>query len=105
VSAALAAGAANRLRDVPGLCPCLLRRSRFYKKNLFAVADFVLLSHPLDDMVSDINRIKRHTFPSLLQESSQVRVTWQSFMVFSLCRLSSDYCLLVNKSERIFFEA
>ena len=101
VSAALTAGAANRSRDAPGLGPCLLRRSRFYKKNFFAVTGLVLLTHSFDDMVSEINRIKRHK-PSFLQASPQVRVIWQSVMVFSLFRLSRDYCLLVNKSEKIF---
>src|SRR5688500_15681290 len=61
VSAALTAGAADRSWDASGLCPCLLRRNRFHKKNFFAVADFVFLTHSFDDMVSEINRIKRHS--------------------------------------------
>jgi hypothetical protein len=53
-------GAANRSRCAAGLGPCLLRRTRFDQKKTLVVHAVVLLSHPLDHSVSDINRIKRH---------------------------------------------
>jgi hypothetical protein len=59
--AAITIGAANRSRCAAGLCPCPFRRTGFDQKKTFVVPDaVVLLSHPSDHSVSDINRIKRH---------------------------------------------
>src|SRR5688500_5406936 len=85
--AALTTGAANRSRDARSLCPCLLRRSGFYKKNSFFVADCVLLSHPFDDMVSDINRIKRHRYLPFLSGATSCQSHLAQTLVLSLCRL------------------
>src|SRR5262245_1495295 len=59
--AAITTGAANRSRCAAGLCPRLFRRTGFDQKKTLVVPDaIVLLSHPSDHSVSDINRIKRH---------------------------------------------
>jgi hypothetical protein len=60
MAAAVTIGAANRSRCAAGLCPCLFRRTGFDQKKTLVVHAVVLLSHPLDHSVSDINRIKRH---------------------------------------------
>ncbi len=53
-------GAANRSRCSIGLCPCLFGGTGFDQKKTLVVHAVVLPSHPLDHLVSDINRIKRH---------------------------------------------
>lgn len=60
VAAAITIDVANRTRCATGLCPCLFRRTGFDQKKTLVVHAVVLLSHPLDHLVSDINRIKRH---------------------------------------------
>jgi hypothetical protein len=61
-----------------------------------------LLTHSFDDMVSEINRIKRHICLHFSRRALRSELLGR-FLIFSLCRLSWDYCLLLNKSERIFF--
>jgi hypothetical protein len=53
-------GAANRSRGAAGLGPCLLYRNCFDQKKTLVIHTVVLLSHPSDHSISDINRIKRH---------------------------------------------
>ena len=53
-------GAANRFHCAAGLYPCLFHRTGFDQKKALVVYPVVLVSHPLDHSVSDINRIKRH---------------------------------------------
>ena len=60
MAAAITIDVANRTRCATGLCPCLFRRTGFDQKKTLVVHAVVLLSHPLDHLVSDINRIKRH---------------------------------------------
>ena len=58
--AGIAIGAAKRTRCAGGLCPCLFRGTGFDQKKTLVVYPVVLLSHPSDHSVSDINCIKRH---------------------------------------------
>src|SRR5215813_5822151 len=68
--AAITIGAANRSRCAAGLCPCPFRRTGLDQEKTFVVPDaVVLLSHPSDHSVSDINRIKRHILTLFLQAS------------------------------------
>jgi len=53
-------GAANRAPCAAGLCPGLFRGTGFDQKKTLVVHAVGLLSHPLDHVVSDINRIKSH---------------------------------------------
>jgi hypothetical protein len=53
-------GAANRARCAAGLGPCLFRGTGFDQKKTLVVHVVVLLSHPLNHSVSDINSVKRH---------------------------------------------
>lgn len=62
MGAAITIEAANRCRCAASLRPCLFRRNGFdQKKTLIVPHTVVLSSHPLDHLVLDINRIKRHT--------------------------------------------
>jgi hypothetical protein len=63
MGAATTIGATNRCRCAAGLCPCLLRGTRFDQKKTLVVHAIVFLSHPPDHSVSDIDRIKRHILP------------------------------------------
>ena len=59
--ASITIGAGNCSRCAAGLCPCLFRRTGFDQKKTFVVPDaVVLLGHPSDHSVSDVNRIMRH---------------------------------------------
>jgi hypothetical protein len=69
------------------------------------VADCVLLCHPFDDMVPDINRIKRHRYLSFLSGKTSCQSYLPQTLVLRLCRLHRDCCLLLNKPERIFTRA
>jgi len=61
MAAAATIGAANRSRCAAGLCPRLFRRTGFDQKKTLVIHPIVLVRHPLDHSVSDINRIKRHS--------------------------------------------
>ena len=59
--ASITIGAGNCSRCAARFCPCLFRRTGFDQKKTFVVPDaVVLLGHPSDHSVSDINRITRH---------------------------------------------
>jgi hypothetical protein len=60
MGAATAIAAVDRSRCATGLCPRLFRRTGFDQKKTLVVDTIVLVRHPLDHSVSDINRIKRH---------------------------------------------
>jgi hypothetical protein len=75
MAAAVAIGAANGCRDAPNLFPCLFRRNGFDKNNSFTGAAYVSLSHPFDDMISDVNRIKCHRCLHFFRASPHFRVT------------------------------
>jgi len=60
MAAAGATGAAARFRCAAGLCPCLFRGSGFDQKKPLVVRPVVLVSHPTDHSLPDIDRIKGH---------------------------------------------
>ena len=61
-------GAANRSRCAAGLGPCLFRGAGFDQKKTLVVHAVVLLSHPLNHSVSDINCVERHVAFAFLGE-------------------------------------
>ena len=71
-AAAIIAGTRGAFAHMPA------SQKRFYKNKFFAVAVCVLLTHSFDDMVYDINRIKRHTCLHFSRRAPQLRVIWQS---------------------------
>ena len=73
MTAAITIGAAKQSRCASGLGPCLFRRAGFDQKKTLVVHAVILLSHPLDHSVSDINLVKCH-IASFLQASRTLRV-------------------------------
>jgi len=61
MAAAATISAANRSRCAASLCPRLFCRTGFDQKKTLVIHAIVLVRHPLDHSVSDINRIKRHS--------------------------------------------
>jgi len=55
MAAAATISAANRSRCAAGLCPRLFRRTGFDEKKTLVIHPIVLVRHPLDHSVSDIN--------------------------------------------------
>jgi len=60
MAAAGTIGGADRFRRAAGLCPGLFRGNGFDQKESLVVRPVVLVSHPTDHSLPDIDRIKRH---------------------------------------------
>ena len=86
-------GAINRSRCAAGLGPCLFRGAGFDQKRTLVVHAIVLLSHPLNHSVSDINCIKRHIDFISLGEPC-FAFTHHGALVLMLRWLAGNYRLL-----------